>query len=128
MRLLTFGEAMLRFAPLPAGDVEMPDASAGVFLRSVGGDELNVAVATARLGCPAPQWVSALPTGPLGDAVSTCGTAAGVDMSCVVRVPDAELGTFYVLPEKVWISAWGVFWWVVCFFVFLHFLSFCSPS
>ena len=38
-------------------------------LRSVGGDELNVCVALSRLDgnlAPQPQYVSVLPTGPLG--------------------------------------------------------------
>ena len=45
------------------------------------------------------QWVSVLPSGPLGDVVSECGAHAGVDMSEAVRVDGGEVGTFYVLPE-----------------------------
>lgn len=102
--LVGFGEAMIRFAPEPCKDVPLPDEKGcGMFLRSVGGDELNVCVAVAQLNKgsdkPAPQWVSVLPTGPLGDVVHECGVYAGVDMGKVIRVPDSDVGIFTVLPE-----------------------------
>ncbi len=40
-----------------------------------------------------------LPTGPMGDVVHDCGVHAGVDMSLVLRVPDADVGVFTVIPE-----------------------------
>eukprot|EP00048_Salpingoeca_helianthica_P015701 m.228137 g.228137 ORF g.228137 m.228137 type:complete len:640 (-) comp17410_c0_seq1:45-1964(-) len=101
--LVSFGEAMVRFAPV-ATDIELPDeAGCGTFLRSVGGDELNVCVAIAQLdgtSKPAPTWVSVLPTGAMGDVVMRCGEHAGVDMSLVHRVVGADVGVFVVLPEQ----------------------------
>lgn len=41
----------------------------------------------------ASQWVSVLPTGPLGDVVYASGTKAGVDMSLVHLVEVEEAGT-----------------------------------
>ena len=55
----------VRFAPLTERDENtaktVASASAN-FLRSVGGDELNVAVALSRIGVKS-QWISVLPTG-----------------------------------------------------------------
>jgi hypothetical protein len=58
---LNFDES--RFAPiLPAdGECNAPSANA-TFLRSIGGDELNVCVDISLLGRKS-QWVSVLPTG-----------------------------------------------------------------
>jgi hypothetical protein len=79
MEFVTLGEAMIRylqiqllrsfilnrFAPLTERDENtastVPSAAAN-FLRTVGGDELNVAVALSRLGVKS-QWNSVLPTG-----------------------------------------------------------------
>ena len=88
---------MIRYAPEGGANKEL-------MLRTVGGDELNVAVDTARL-CGSqpnrgpPRWVSVLPEGPLGDVVTGVALEAGVDLGGVVRVPDADMGTFTVLPE-----------------------------
>ncbi|EGD74162.1 hypothetical protein PTSG_12407 [Salpingoeca rosetta] len=109
MRVVAFGEAMVRYAPM-AVDQAPEDPNAQVMLRSIGGDELNVCVALARLradeqegereqSTPAPQWVSVLPTGPLGDLVYRSGDLAGVDQQFVLRIPGADVGTFTVLPE-----------------------------
>lgn len=65
VQLVTFGEAMIRFAPVPCKGIELPklvpllhllrltdrcsEKGSGVFLRTVGGDELNVCVAISRL-------------------------------------------------------------------------------
>ena len=45
------------------------------------------------------QWISTVPEGPLGDLVCQSGVLAGVDCADVVRVPNASVGTFTVLPE-----------------------------
>lgn len=47
MQLVAFGEAMVRFAPLP--NVTPAHAGASPCVRSVGGDELNVCVDLAVL-------------------------------------------------------------------------------
>ncbi|EDQ85916.1 uncharacterized protein MONBRDRAFT_28906 [Monosiga brevicollis MX1] len=108
-QLLGFGEAMVRFAPLSAAEAGVgasaalpADPTATVMLRSIGGDELNVTVAAAHLaadGDPAPQWISVLPEGPMGDVINASGAQAGVDTSLVVRVPNADAGIFTVIPE-----------------------------
>ena len=80
--VLGYGESMLRYAPMrPEG---APDAhgrrvpsAVAPFMRSVGGDELNVLVALARLGYPT-RYASVLPEGPLGAVVGACrGPRAG---------------------------------------------------
>eukprot|EP00045_Choanoeca_perplexa_P017894 m.270959 g.270959 ORF g.270959 m.270959 type:complete len:632 (+) comp17669_c0_seq19:2242-4137(+) len=100
-KLIGFGEAMIRFAPMPDAPT-LADPTASVMLRSVGGDELNVTVAAARLMQDddlAPQWVSVLPTGPMGDLVHESGDKAGVDLTHIARVSGADIGTFTVMPE-----------------------------
>ena len=105
--VLGYGESMLRYAPMrPEG---APDAhgrrvpsAVAPFMRSVGGDELNVLVALARLGY-ATRYASVLPEGPLGAVVADAARDAGVDVDAAVRyVPDGgdALGTFTVLPEE----------------------------
>eukprot|EP00730_Choanoeca_flexa_P014038 TRINITY_DN5987_c0_g1_i3.p1 TRINITY_DN5987_c0_g1~~TRINITY_DN5987_c0_g1_i3.p1 ORF type:complete len:602 (+),score=128.65 TRINITY_DN5987_c0_g1_i3:2-1807(+) len=101
VQLIGFGEAMIRFAPMPNAPT-LADPTASVMLRSVGGDELNVTVAAARLmkeGDAAPQWISVLPEGPMGDLVHESGAKAGVDLQHIVRVANADIGTFTVIPE-----------------------------
>eukprot|EP00051_Salpingoeca_urceolata_P033043 m.18593 g.18593 ORF g.18593 m.18593 type:complete len:709 (+) comp5752_c0_seq2:2506-4632(+) len=96
------GEAMLRFAPLPY-DKALPCPEDGAFLRSVGGDELNVCVATSRLAASpgtVAQWISVLPTGPLGDVIAQGARNAGVGLDYTKRIEGAECGTFFVLPEQ----------------------------
>lgn len=94
---ITMGEAMIRFLPVDKGPVtavsrHMPQQ----FLRSIGGDELNVAVALAFLGVKS-RWVSVLPEGPMGDVVTDSCTHHGVEFAGT-RV-DGDIGTFTVLPE-----------------------------
>jgi len=100
--LVTFGEAMIRFAPLTPQDEDTASinpSAAAQYLRTVGGDELNVAVAMSRLGVKS-QWISVLPSGPMGNIVKDSAITAGVDMSHVVYREHAELGTFYVFPKE----------------------------
>ena len=48
---------------------------------------VDLAVLCAEDAEPTPaQWVSVLPTGPLGDVVAACAADAGVDTSQIVRV------------------------------------------
>lgn len=103
IRLLTFGEGLLRFAPTD----DRHDAyhgkpsAASTVLRTVGGDELNVCVALARLGRDV-AWASVLPTGSLGAVVRDCAAEAGVRMDYVVTHggEEAEVGCFHVIPEE----------------------------
>jgi len=94
-RILTFGEALFTFKssvsiPVPGGG-----DTASLCLRAIGGSELNVAVALARLGHDV-EWTSVLPTGPLGDEVLVAARRAGVGVSMVPR-RDGEIGTLHVV-------------------------------
>ncbi|CAJ1380582.1 unnamed protein product [Effrenium voratum] len=89
----TFGEAMLRFQPVEAAvEAHLPQP----FLRSVGGDELNVAVALSLLEVPV-SWISVLPCGPMGDVIQSSCEHHSVKFQGL-RV-DGDLGIFTVLPE-----------------------------
>ncbi|XP_062521618.1 uncharacterized protein LOC134196491 [Corticium candelabrum] len=91
--LLSFGEAMIRYKPVES---KTGGSEPSVFLRSVGGDELNVCVAQAKLGRKT-QWVSVLPSGPMGKVV--LDSAENVDTSRVIMEEDGDVGTFTVLPQ-----------------------------
>lgn len=96
-----FGEAMIRYAPteaVPLGQEKggQPD----LFLRSIGGDELNVMVALSRLGSDT-HWVSVLPDQVLGNTVRRCAESAGVSTQFVKTTgSDSEVGSFTVIPEE----------------------------
>lgn len=84
MQLVTFGEAMLRLTPRGTG-----------FDVYVGGAELNVAVAAAKLGV-ASRWVSRLPENPAGRAIASRARDEGVDVSHVAWTREGRVGVFYV--------------------------------
>jgi 2-dehydro-3-deoxygluconokinase len=84
MQLVTFGEAMLRLTPRGSG-----------FDVYVGGAELNVAVAAARLGV-ASRWVSRLPENPAGRAIASRAREESVDVSHVLWTGEGRAGVFYV--------------------------------
>ena len=96
-----WGEAMLRYAPTTASpfDGETKPSSASLWLRTVGGDELNVMVALARLGRSC-GWSSVLPESRTGKVPVMCAEDAGVDASRVVAAPGALMGCFHVLPDE----------------------------
>jgi hypothetical protein len=60
-------------------------------MRSVGGDELNVCVALAKLGRKT-KWVSVLPCGPMGKVV--LDSADQVDVSHVIMEKDAGIRNY----------------------------------
>lgn len=74
MDLVTFGEAMVRLTPPDFRRLEQAH-SLDVY---VGGGELNVAVAAARLGI-ASRWVSRLPENALGRMIANAAREQGVD-------------------------------------------------
>src|SRR5437016_2807027 len=74
MDLVTFGEAMVRLTP-PAFQRLEQAHSLEVY---VGGGELNVAVAAARLGLGS-RWVSRLPENALGRMIANAACEQGVD-------------------------------------------------
>src|SRR5438045_4554019 len=74
MDLVTFGEAMVRLTPPDFQRLEQA-ASLNVY---VGGGELNVAVAAARLGVWS-RWVSRLPDNSHGRVIAARAREQGVD-------------------------------------------------
>jgi 2-dehydro-3-deoxygluconokinase len=74
MDLVTFGEAMVRLTPPAFQRLEQAHS----FDACVGGGELNVAVAAARLGL-ASRWVSRLPENALGRMIANRAREQGVD-------------------------------------------------
>ena len=93
MDLVTFGEAMVRLTPPAFQRLEQAHS----FDAYVGGGELNVAVAVARLGV-ASRWVSRLPENALGRLIASRAREQGVDAHIEWTVDDraglyfAELG------------------------------------
>lgn len=93
MDLVTFGEAMVRLTPPGFQRLEQAHA----FDVHVGGGELNVAVAAARLGM-ASRWVSRLPENALGHMIANRAREQGVDLRIEWTADDraglyfAELG------------------------------------
>ena len=93
MDLVTFGEAMVRLTPPAFQRLEQAHS----FDAYVGGGELNVAVAAARLGI-ASRWVSRLPDNALGHMIANRAREHGVDAHIGWSVDDraglyfAELG------------------------------------
>jgi 2-dehydro-3-deoxygluconokinase len=75
MDLVTFGEAMVRLTPPAFQRIEQAHS----FDAYVGGGELNVAVAAARLGV-ATRWVSRLPENALGRMIANRAREQGVDL------------------------------------------------
>ena len=89
MRVVTFGEAMLRLSP--PSRLRLEQARALELWPA--GAELNVAIGLARLGAEA-AWVSRVPTGPLGEIVLAHARSHGVDVSGVLRA-DGRLGLYF---------------------------------
>lgn len=89
MDLVTFGEAMVRLTP--PGLQRLEQASS--FDVYVGGGELNVAVAAARLGV-ASRWVSRLPDNALGRMIASKAREQGVDVH-VEWAADARAGLYF---------------------------------
>jgi 2-dehydro-3-deoxygluconokinase len=81
-RLVTFGEAMVRFDLAPSLKV------------GVGGSELNVAVLAARLGVTS-RWVSCLPDNALGRMLEARAREQGVDAR-VDWTADGRVGLYFV--------------------------------
>ncbi|XP_065184188.1 2-dehydro-3-deoxygluconokinase-like [Sycon ciliatum] len=97
--LISFGEAMIRYAPADDSRSASDRHKPTLFLRSVGGDELNVCVALCQLGRQA-RWCSVLPEGPMGQVIMDSALDCGVDTSAVLATDGADVGTFTVLPEQ----------------------------
>lgn len=86
------GEPVLRLGA-PAG--ELPLASAR-FEAHLGGAEANFAAALAALGHDT-RLITALPTGPLGDAALQALRGYGIDTRACLR-GEGRLGLYYLIP------------------------------
>ena len=89
MHLVTFGEAMVRLTPPAFQRLEQAHS----FDAYVGGGELNVAVAAARLGV-ASRWVSRLPENALGRMIANRAREQGVDTH-IEWTPDDRAGLYF---------------------------------
>jgi 2-dehydro-3-deoxygluconokinase len=89
MDLVTFGEAMVRLTPPAFQRLEQAHG----FDAYVGGGELNVAVAAARLGI-ASRWVSRLPENALGRMIANGAREQGVDAH-IEWTPDDRAGLYF---------------------------------
>src|SRR2546423_2358346 len=89
MDLVTFGEAMVRLTPPDFQRIEQ----ARSFDAYVGGGELNVAVASARLGI-ASRWVSRLPENALGRMIANRAREQGVNVH-VEWIADDRAGLYF---------------------------------
>jgi 2-dehydro-3-deoxygluconokinase len=94
-RVVTFGEATVR---LTAPRNERLERATSLDV-SVGGPELNTAVALASFGVPA-TWVSALPDASLGRLILREARANGVDTSPVLLVPQSSARTGLSFVEE----------------------------
>jgi 2-dehydro-3-deoxygluconokinase len=91
MDLVTFGEAMLRLTPPGSQSL----AQAKSFDAYVGGAELNVAVAAAKLGVET-RWVSRLPENAIGRMIADRAKMEGVDVSYIEWARDGRAGIYFV--------------------------------
>lgn len=80
MKILTFGEIMMRFQPQNYGRF----IQAQSYEMNFGGGEANVAVALAQFGCDA-AFCTKLPDNPLADACVNTLRGFGVDTRHIVR-------------------------------------------
>ena len=88
--VVTLGEIMLRLrAPGRERLFQSPRLEA-----TFGGGEANVAVSLAQLGVGA-RFVTALPTGPIGDKAVAELRGFGVDVGAIVRRP-GRLGIYFL--------------------------------
>ena len=88
--VVTFGEAMVRLTP---PSFERLEQAHSVDL-DVGGAELNVAVAAARLGL-ATRWASRVTESALGRLIVGRAREHGVDVSCVQWTPEDRIGLYF---------------------------------
>jgi 2-dehydro-3-deoxygluconokinase len=90
MRVVTFGEAMLRFNPPIGSSLEKAER----YDVEIAGAEANVAIALARLGLNV-AWLSRLPRNALGRRVAAKIREHGVDTSRVVWTDEGRVGLYF---------------------------------
>ena len=69
------------------------------YLRSIGGDEMNVCVAHTMLGNHA-EFLTVLPSGPNGEYVANACVDQGMSTDRIRFVDDADVGVFWVIPTE----------------------------
>jgi 2-dehydro-3-deoxygluconokinase len=90
-QVVTFGEAMLRLTPPNYQRLEQT-VSLDV---TVGGSELNSAIAISRLGMKS-AWVSKLTSNPLGRIIANKAREQGVDTSHIVWTKEHRIGLYFL--------------------------------
>lgn len=98
-KLVSFGEAMIRFMPTERLAEPMPPSAAQSFLSTIGGDEMNVCLDLQLLGVET-EWVSVLPTNQWGQIIKRIAEQAGVATPHMRMVDGGEVGIFFVIPEQ----------------------------
>jgi 2-dehydro-3-deoxygluconokinase len=93
MRVVTFGEVMIRLAP--PGWLRLGQALPGALHATFGGAEVNVAVSIAVQGGQA-AFCTVLPDNPLTDAFDQELRRFGVETDLVQRVPHGRFGIYFV--------------------------------
>lgn len=93
MRVVTFGEVMLRM--MPPGWLRVSQSLPGSLDATFGGAEVNVAVSIARQGGQA-AFCTALPDNPLTDAFVAQLRSFGVDVDLILRTNDGRFGIYFV--------------------------------
>lgn len=88
--VVTIGESMVQLTPTSTGRLRY----ATRFERFVAGAESNVAIGLTRLGHTA-GWVSRVGADEFGACVITAIRGEGVDVSTVVRDPEAPTGVYF---------------------------------
>jgi len=89
--VVTFGEAMIRLSPPDFNRLEQTPT----LNVNVGGGELNVAVATSRLGLKT-AWVSRLTDNPLGRMICNKAREHGVNTSHIVWTKGDRAGLYFL--------------------------------
>lgn len=89
--LVTLGEAMLRLSPPCFQRLEQANA----FDVTVGGSEMNIAVAAERMGLSS-AFVTAVPDGPLGRMIVNKTREHGVDVSGIITKKNTRAGVYYL--------------------------------
>lgn len=93
MRVVTFGEVMLRM--MPRGWTRLSQSLPGSLDVTYGGAEVNVAVSIAKQGGQA-AYCTALPDNPLTDAFVAQIRSFGIDSDLIVRTKTGRFGIYFV--------------------------------
>lgn len=88
--VVTIGESMVLFQPV----LEGPLHYSPLFVKSVAGAESNVAIGLTRLGKKV-RWISRLGCDPFGDFILSTLAGEGIDVSCVIRDPEAPTAIYF---------------------------------